>query len=66
MTVLADLAAGRDPLARSPVDLGRALQTFGIAVEKPKGGSHWKAVGPGGVTYPIPAHNGQKPEVADV
>jgi len=40
------------------------LEEFGIAVEKPKNGSHWKAKA-NGKSYPVPAHNGPKSEISD-
>lgn len=43
----------------------RALKSFGITVEKPGSGSHWKAKR-GSVTYTIPAHNGARSEIGDV
>lgn len=45
-------------------DLVRALAEHGIDVQKPKKGSHWRAVRDGR-TYPIPAHNGEKTEIPD-
>lgn len=45
-------------------DLKRALERFGCIVEQPSSGSHWKAI-LDGKTYPIPAHNGLKEEIAD-
>lgn len=45
----------------------RALDDYGIALEKPTTGSHYKARGKSGVgTYPISAHNGLKTEISDV
>lgn len=46
--------------------LTKALRKRGIAVETPNRSSHYKAVGPSGKTYPIPAHNGPKTEISDV
>jgi len=45
-------------------DLTRALQSYGISVEKPSSGSHWKA-SKDGIVYPLPCHNGPKTELAD-
>jgi hypothetical protein len=47
-------------------DLARALRKFGIVVERPKRGSHWKAVGPDGRVYPLPAGNAEKTELSEV
>lgn len=47
-------------------DLQRALEALGLVVTVADGTSHWKVVGPNGKTYPIPAHNGLKTEIADV
>jgi hypothetical protein len=38
---------------------------YGISVERPSSGSHWKAKKPGFRTYPIPAPNGEKTEISD-
>ena len=38
---------------------------YGISVEKPRRGSHWKAKKSGYRTYPIPAHNGARTEISD-
>lgn len=46
-------------------DLARALESFGVVLEKPRSGSHWIAR-LGAVAYPIPLHNGLKTEVPDV
>lgn len=43
----------------------KALGEQGVAVEKPKTGSHWKAKRDGKV-YPIPAHNGPRTDIPDV
>jgi hypothetical protein len=45
-------------------ELQRRLADHGIRVEKPRSGSHRKAI-KGSVTYPVPAHNGLKTEIAD-
>lgn len=37
-----------------------AAKKFGITIEEPKSGSHWKAT-KGKELYPIPAHNRQRP-----
>lgn len=42
-----------------------ACKAFDIAVEPPKGGSHFKAKKDGHRTFPIPAPNGEKTEVSD-
>jgi hypothetical protein len=48
-------------------DLKRALELqAGFRVEEPRSGSHWKVRGPGGKSYPIPAHNGLKTEISEV
>jgi hypothetical protein len=48
-------------------DVVRVLASFGIAVEPPRGGgSHWKATGPDGTVYTIPAHNADRTELSDV
>jgi len=48
-------------------DLVRVLASFGITVEPPRGGgSHWKATGPDGTIYMIPAHNAERTELSDV
>jgi predicted RNA binding protein YcfA (HicA-like mRNA interferase family) len=44
--------------------LMRALETMGVEVVRPNGGSHWKAK-KDGKTYPIPAHNGEKSQIGD-
>ena len=46
--------------------LAKALRRSGVSVEKPKGGSHWKAKRDDVGTYSIPAHNGMKTEIPDV
>lgn len=46
-------------------DIASALKDFNIRVERPTKGSHWKAIGPDGTMYPIPAHNGEKTEIGD-
>ena len=46
--------------------LANALGEYGVRVEKPKKGSHWKAKRDGDGTYPIPAHNGMRTEISDV
>ena len=45
-------------------DVIRALKEFGVSVEEPSTGSHWKAKR-GSVIYTIPLHNGAKTELAD-
>ena len=45
--------------------LSTALKQFGVATEKPKGGSHWRLV-KDGRCYPLPLNNGLKTEVSDV
>lgn len=47
-------------------DIVRALRKSGAMVQKPKTGSHWKAVAPDGRTYPIPASHGTKTKIPDV
>jgi hypothetical protein len=46
-------------------DIIRVLEAYGIQVREPKSGSHWKAISETNGTYPIPAHNGPKTEIAD-
>jgi predicted RNA binding protein YcfA (HicA-like mRNA interferase family) len=46
-------------------DLVRALAEFGITVQRPNHGSHWKAIAPDGKKYTIPAHNAERSEVGD-
>ncbi len=43
-------------------DLLPVLREYGITVEKPRTGSHWRAMRDGKV-YPIPAHKGKHSEV---
>ena len=40
------------------------LKPENIVLEKPGRGAHWKLGGPGGTTYPVPAHNGERTEIA--
>ena len=40
-------------------------ERYGITVEKPSSGSHWKCKRDGCRTYPIPAHNGERSEIPD-
>lgn len=47
-------------------DLADRLKSHGVKLERPSSGSHWKFVGPGGRTYPVPAHNGLRTELPDV
>lgn len=47
-------------------DITRALWKFGVAVEKPKSGSHWKARKDGYRSYTLPAHNGPQTELDDM
>lgn len=48
-------------------DLIRVLESFGITLEPPRGGGlHWKATGPDGTVYTIPAHNAEHTELSDV
>ncbi len=42
-----------------------ARAKYGIDIEEPKSGSHWKAKRDGKV-YTLPAHNGPKTELSDV
>ena len=42
----------------------RALTQFGVVVEEPNRGSHWKAK-KDGRTYPIPASRGPTTEIGD-
>ena len=47
-------------------DIERAARAVGLDVLKPKGKHSWKARrASDGVTYPIPAHNGTKTEIAN-
>jgi hypothetical protein len=43
----------------------KACSAYGIELETPKGGSHWKFRRGKGPTYPVPSHNGLKTEVPD-
>lgn len=45
-------------------DIIRVIRRMGGTVEPGKG-SHQKASLPGGRTYPLPAHNGEKSEISD-
>jgi hypothetical protein len=42
-----------------------AAAHFGITIEKPSHGSHWKAKKPKCRTYPIPAHKGERTMISD-
>jgi hypothetical protein len=46
-------------------DLKRVLEGFGVVIKTASGTSHYMAYR-GGTSYPIPAHNGLKTEIADV
>jgi hypothetical protein len=46
-------------------DLIRVFAEYGITVEKPRKGSHWKAVRNGTRCYPVPASNAEKTEIDD-
>lgn len=46
-------------------DIKRALSSMGVSIEPPNGGSHYRASKEGKM-YPIPAHNGERSEIADV
>jgi hypothetical protein len=46
-------------------EIMRVCATFGIEVQKPGGGSHWKARRDGSGTYPMPAPNGERTEIPD-
>jgi hypothetical protein len=46
-------------------DIARVcVNYFGLEVEKPSSGSHWKLKS-AKCTYPVPAHNAEKTEIAD-
>ena len=45
--------------------LARHLQQHGITVQRPRKGSHWKALRPGDRAYTLPSHNGAKTELDD-
>jgi predicted RNA binding protein YcfA (HicA-like mRNA interferase family) len=47
-------------------DIIATLKSYGIRVEKPNKGSHWKARNADGKVYTIPAHNGERAEISDV
>ena len=52
-----------------PARLARIVvvaESFGITIERPSRGSHWKAKKIGFRTYPIPAHNGLRSEISDI
>lgn len=46
-------------------DLERAARAFGLQLEEPRSGSHWKFVNGAGGMYPVPAHNARNSEVPD-
>lgn len=46
-------------------DIIRAIRARGGTVENPSSGSHYKAIGPNGRAYTIPAHNGPRTEISD-
>jgi len=46
-------------------DLKRAADRLGIDLECPSSGSHYKFKR-GSITYPVPAHNGLRSDIADV
>jgi len=41
------------------------LLGYGIELEEPSKGSHWKLRKPGCRVFPVPAHNGRKSEIGD-
>ena len=45
-------------------EVQKALEVYGINVEPPKGGSHWKMKSKNGTHFSFPAH-GLKTEVSD-
>lgn len=45
--------------------LAKKVRPYGVLLEKPKSGSHYKFVRDG-VRYPISAHNGLKTEIPDL
>jgi predicted RNA binding protein YcfA (HicA-like mRNA interferase family) len=47
-------------------DIIGALKHFGVEVEEPSSGSHFKAKRDGSRVYTIPAHNGRKTEISDI
>jgi hypothetical protein len=47
-------------------DIQRVAATFGLRIEQPRGGSHWRARSSDGKSFPIPAHNGLKEEISDI
>lgn len=47
-------------------DLKRALGAFGVAVDEPSRGSHWKLSKPGCPPYRVPAPNGLRSEIDDI
>jgi hypothetical protein len=46
-------------------DIARVLREFGVRLERPKTGSHWKFVAADGKVYPVPAHNAERTEISD-
>lgn len=42
------------------------MKGFGLSIERPSSGSHWKWTRQGSRPYPVPAGNGLKTEIADV
>jgi hypothetical protein len=47
-------------------DLKRALGVFGVEVDEPGSGSHWKLSKPGLPPYRVPAPNGLRSEIDDI
>lgn len=47
-------------------DIERALKKFGVALRKPKKGSHFRATADGKGMYPLTGHNGLKSDIPDV
>ncbi|RME20442.1 MAG: hypothetical protein D6798_20475 [Deltaproteobacteria bacterium] len=45
--------------------LVKVLDEYGIEVERPRSGSHWKLRAKGRRAYVVPAHNGWKTEITD-
>ena len=47
-------------------DIVRVLGEYGVRIEEPRTGSHWKAISKSGLSFRITAHNGLKSEIPDV
>gem|GEM_PF-979195 len=47
-------------------DIATLLLSYGVALEEPSKGSHWKLKRQAYRVYTIPAHNGRRSEIGDV